>query len=492
MQRPLTGGTPSGKAPPGTSSPACSGGPPASVRWAWDPNQLPSAQDWLSAAIGVPSPGASGGKAPTVHDKNPWTPQKPLVETPPKLEAPKGVENDDTTPPKDINVNLPPRRGNSRLVTTGHTKGPLRSNPAARKDPLTANKNVTNTCDATMPAHQARRGYHHSWLDVDCEAEDARRRFPSEPPLALESRVPSRRQQREPTTATSVEPAVRSEPPVRPQSAPEPAPMHVANHNAAAREPLQDFAVTSPRFSRDSALCPLEELPASLRHAFMFVRNVPALPCTNPAICRLLPPARPDMTTRPTLVLDLDETLVHCSRSSGSRSGPPPANPDLIVMFDDQPAPGLVLFRPFVHQFLEAASKAFEVVVFTASQQSYADKVCNALDPSGTLIEHRLYRQHCTEHRGAFFKELGLMNRPLRQCILVDNSPISVACNADNSVLISSWYDDPNDQELYDLLCIFQDMQLHGGGDCGRYLANRYGLRNFFEGLRDSVGHPRH
>jgi len=145
-----------------------------------------------------------------------------------------------------------------------------------------------------------------------------------------------------------------------------------------------------------------------------------------------------------------------------------------------------------VHHFLEAASKAFELVVFTASQQSYADKVINALDPAGTMIEHRLYRQHCTEFRGAFFKELGLMGRPLHQCILVDNSPISVACNADNSVLIRSWYGDQNDQELCDLLSIFKKMQLYGGGDCGRYLASRYGLRDFFEGLRETAGHPRH
>merc|ERR1719235_1905616 len=112
------------------------------------------------------------------------------------------------------------------------------------------------------------------------------------------------------------------------------------------------------------------------------------------------------MPLRPTLVLDLDETLVHCSRSSSSRSGPPPAAPDLVIMFDDAPSCGAVAFRPFVNLFLEAAAKAFEVVVFTASQKSYADKVINALDPTGKLIEHRLYRNHCTELRGAFFKEL--------------------------------------------------------------------------------------
>jgi Dullard-like phosphatase family protein len=166
------------------------------------------------------------------------------------------------------------------------------------------------------------------------------------------------------------------------------------------------------------------------------------------------------------------------------------------VHFDDMPSSGAVAFRPHARQFLEAAAQSFELVVFTASQKSYADKVINALDPTGTLIEHRLYRQHCTECRGAFFKELGLMGRPLKQCILIDNSPISCACNTDNSVLIRSWYGCQKDQELLDLLAVFQDMQLQaqrcGSIDCGRYLARRYGLRDFFEGLRETAGHAVH
>jgi Dullard-like phosphatase family protein len=137
---------------------------------------------------------------------------------------------------------------------------------------------------------------------------------------------------------------------------------------------------------------------------------------------------------------------------------------------------------------LEVASKHFELVAFTASQQSYADKVIDALDPDGTMIEHRLYRQHCTEHHGAFFKELSLLGRPRHRCILVDNSPISVACNPDHSILCRSWYNDQNDQELGELLSVFKEMPLHSGGDCGRYLATRYGLREFFQGLRESVG----
>jgi len=262
-----------------------------------------------------------------------------------------------------------------------------------------------------------------------------------------------------------------------------------AHPQPAAVEPLRDFSVVARRYGAAAAACPAEDMPVSLRHALNFIRCLPSLPCTELGGCvkPLLPARSTEEPKRPTLVLDLDETLVHCSRegkSSGSR-GPAvqTGSPDLVIEFDLTPAYGSVFFRPFVHLFLEVAARSFEIVVFTASQQAYADKVLNALDPEGTYIRHRLYRQHCTEMRGAFFKELGLLGRPLSQCILVDNSPISVACNADHGVLIQSWYGDRTDHELVDLLSVLQDLQLHGG-DVDRYLESRYGLREFFEAMR--------
>jgi Dullard-like phosphatase family protein len=142
-----------------------------------------------------------------------------------------------------------------------------------------------------------------------------------------------------------------------------------------------------------------------------------------------------------------------------------------------------------VRRFLEAASRRFEVVIFTASQQSYADKVIDALDPSGLLVAHRLYRGHCTEHRGAFFKDLGHLGRPLARCVLVDNSPISVACNPDNGILIRSWFGDPGDQELADLLNTLEVYRASGRA-ADRFFACRYGLRGFFGALRLEAGRP--
>ena len=42
---------------------------------------------------------------------------------------------------------------------------------------------------------------------------------------------------------------------------------------------------------------------------------------------------------------------------------------------------------------LEKASKNYEVIVFTASHQCYADAALDYLDPEREIIHHRFYRQ---------------------------------------------------------------------------------------------------
>eukprot|EP00930_Biecheleria_cincta_P047108 TRINITY_DN32595_c0_g1_i1.p1 TRINITY_DN32595_c0_g1~~TRINITY_DN32595_c0_g1_i1.p1 ORF type:complete len:617 (-),score=106.47 TRINITY_DN32595_c0_g1_i1:293-2143(-) len=250
---------------------------------------------------------------------------------------------------------------------------------------------------------------------------------------------------------------------------------------------LQEFCVAAHRYGALAALHSCDELPAQLRQALTFIRSLPCFPQTRLGDARpFLPPLAPNVAAKPTLVLDLDETLVHCSRGSRTALALNATEPNLIVEFDDGAGTGRVYYRPYVQFFLEEASKSFELVVFTASLKSYADQVIDALDPSKTLISHRLYRQHCTEFRGAFFKEIALLGRPLSKCLLVDNSPISVVCSVDNGVICRSWYGDRQDQELLFLLQILQDMQMAdlSGEGFDRYLRRRYGLSDFFQALR--------
>ena len=55
--------------------------------------------------------------------------------------------------------------------------------------------------------------------------------------------------------------------------------------------------------------------------------------------------------------------------------------------------------RPYLLEFLTAASARFEVVVFTASPSLYGNKVIDMIDPGQNLISHRLFRNDCYYHQ---------------------------------------------------------------------------------------------
>ena len=81
-----------------------------------------------------------------------------------------------------------------------------------------------------------------------------------------------------------------------------------------------------------------------------------------------------------TLVLDLDETLVHSSFK-------PISDPDYIipVEIEGKIVDVYVLKRPMMDEFLAAVGPNFEVVVFTASLSKYADPLLDLLDPRGAV-----------------------------------------------------------------------------------------------------------
>lgn len=152
-------------------------------------------------------------------------------------------------------------------------------------------------------------------------------------------------------------------------------------------------------------------------------------------------------TTRKTVIFDLDETLVHCVQD------PAQAHLSLSVPFPTGETVTVgVNIRPFARECLSAVSSFCEVIVFTASLRSYADKVLDVLDPTHTLISHRLYREHCIEVEGLFIKDLRVIaGRRLENMTLVDNSAYSFAYQLDNGVPIISWYEDASDRELCNL-----------------------------------------
>jgi CTD small phosphatase-like protein 2 len=99
------------------------------------------------------------------------------------------------------------------------------------------------------------------------------------------------------------------------------------------------------------------------------------------------------------LVLDLDETLVHYLEVGGE---------------------GTFFVRPGCDKFLTEMAELYEVVIFTAAMQDYANWVLDTIDKK-KRIKYRLYRQHAIHYGRGFVKDLSRIGRDLSKTIIVDN-----------------------------------------------------------------------
>lgn len=166
----------------------------------------------------------------------------------------------------------------------------------------------------------------------------------------------------------------------------------------------------------------------------------------------LLGPSMSGDNGKKCLIIDLDETLVHSSFKQVS-------NADFIVPveIDGTVHQVYVLKRPHVDEFLKQMGKLFECVLFTASLAKYADPVADLLDKH-RVFRGRLFREACVYYRGNYVKDLSRLGRDLNKVIIIDNSPASYIFHPDNAVGCTSWFDDPHDTELLDLIPHFEQL----------------------------------
>ncbi|KAH8730175.1 NLI interacting factor-like phosphatase-domain-containing protein [Phaeosphaeriaceae sp. PMI808] len=168
-----------------------------------------------------------------------------------------------------------------------------------------------------------------------------------------------------------------------------------------------------------------------------------------------------------TLIIDLDETLIH-SMAKGGRfqtgrmvevklqasvgAGGQIIGPQVPILY-------YVHKRPYCDDFLKKVSKWYNLIIFTASVQEYADPVIDWLEVERKYFAGRYYRQHCTFRNGAYIKDLAQVEPDLSKVMILDNSPLSYVFHPDNAIPIEGWISDPTDYELLHLIPLLEGLQ---------------------------------
>jgi len=133
-----------------------------------------------------------------------------------------------------------------------------------------------------------------------------------------------------------------------------------------------------------------------------------------------------------TLVIDLDDTLVHTEwdRSHGNRTRR----------------------RPFTREFLNRmAMSGVEIVIFSTTPFYLTDAIVAALDPKGQFVHHRLGKEYTVYRDGKYIKDLNRLNRDLSRVVIIDDNPDCYSLHPENAIPISKWEGDKSDTKLRDL-----------------------------------------
>ena len=124
-----------------------------------------------------------------------------------------------------------------------------------------------------------------------------------------------------------------------------------------------------------------------------------------------------------TLVLDLDETLIHFSVNAENE--------------------GHLFFRPYLFHFLNSVSEFYELIIFTAGLKEYAKIVLDLIEcrMGKKIFDYRLYREHTEPNdEGVYIKDLSKIGRNLQKMIIVDNTKDNYELQKENGIEIKSYY----------------------------------------------------
>eukprot|EP00826_Nyctotherus_ovalis_P037190 TRINITY_DN3378_c0_g1_i14.p2 TRINITY_DN3378_c0_g1~~TRINITY_DN3378_c0_g1_i14.p2 ORF type:complete len:251 (+),score=69.89 TRINITY_DN3378_c0_g1_i14:891-1643(+) len=134
-----------------------------------------------------------------------------------------------------------------------------------------------------------------------------------------------------------------------------------------------------------------------------------------------------------------------------------------VTLSTDKQVSAGVYIRPYAVECLKELKEYYDLIVFTASDPSYANIVIDILDPDKKLFSARLFRKSCIRTDiGLYIKDLRTINCDLKSTLIIDNSIFSFAFQLDNGVPMIPFYDDKEDRimlKIKDYLFNLKDLE---------------------------------
>ena len=144
------------------------------------------------------------------------------------------------------------------------------------------------------------------------------------------------------------------------------------------------------------------------------------------------------------LVLDLDETLISFQKNYNV------FNPNNFINILNT----RLILRPGLFEFLQNMKQFYELILFSSGTSDYVDPIVKLIEKKEKYFEFVLYRQHISfDERGQYFKNLNLLNRNLKNIIIIDDIEKNFKFHKENGICIRPFLGDyEKDKNILNLL----------------------------------------
>ena len=143
-----------------------------------------------------------------------------------------------------------------------------------------------------------------------------------------------------------------------------------------------------------------------------------------------------------TLILDLDETLVHVKQIKSK---------DINYNFNQK----IINLRPGLFSFLNTVKPYYEIISFSSASKGYVDSILKKIETNQKYFDHNLYREHTTLYGEDYVKDISKIGRNIKKMVIVDNLDKNFKLNPDNGIKISPYFGEVcirnEDNKLYEL-----------------------------------------